>query len=58
VFRLNGFGEIEPLLRVLREAACVIDDLRLTQADLEDVFVGVMQDESSRESGRVLDPSQ
>ena len=58
VFRLNGFGEIEPLLRVLREAACVIDDLRLTQADLEDVFVGVMQGEGSRESGQVLDPAQ
>jgi ABC-2 type transport system ATP-binding protein len=49
VFRLAGFAEIEPLLRALREAACVIDDLRLTQADLEDVFVGVMQGEDARE---------
>jgi ABC-2 type transport system ATP-binding protein len=49
VFRLAGFAEIEPLLCALREAACVIDDLRLTQADLEDVFVGVMQGEDARE---------
>jgi hypothetical protein len=52
IFRLNGFDEIEPLLRALREAACVIDDLRLTQADLEDVFVGVMQGENDRENTR------
>jgi ABC-2 type transport system ATP-binding protein len=49
VFRLAGFAEVEPLLCALREAACVIDDLRLTQADLEDVFVGVMQGEDVRE---------
>ena len=49
LFRLAGFEEIEPLLRTLREAGCVIDDLRLAQADLEDVFVGVMQGENLRE---------
>jgi len=43
VFRLAGFDEIEPLLAAIRVAGCTIDDLRLTQADLEDVFVGVMQ---------------
>ena len=43
VFRLAGFAEIEPLLAEVRLAGCVIDDLRLTQTDLEDVFVGVMQ---------------
>ena len=43
VFRLAGFDEIEPLLASIRIAGGVIDDLRLTQADLEDVFVGVMQ---------------
>ncbi len=43
VFRLTGFDEIEPLLAGIRQAGCVIDDLRLTQTDLEDVFVGVMQ---------------
>jgi ABC-2 type transport system ATP-binding protein len=49
VFRLAGFEEIEPLLRALREAACVIADLRLAQADLEDVFMGVMQGEDDRQ---------
>ncbi len=44
VFRLAGFNEIEPLLADIRQAGCVIDDLRLTQTDLEDVFVGVMQE--------------
>ena len=43
VFRLADFAEIEPLLAVVRQSGCVIDDLRLTQTDLEDVFVGVMQ---------------
>ena len=43
VFRLAAFDEIEPLLAAIRVAGGVIDDLRLTQADLEDVFVGVMQ---------------
>ena len=43
VFRLAGFAEIEPLLAEVRLAGCSIDDLRLTQTDLEDVFVGVMQ---------------
>jgi ABC-2 type transport system ATP-binding protein len=52
VFRLAGFAEVEPLLRELREATCVIDDLRLTQADLEDVFVGVMQSEDEAGSTR------
>jgi ABC-2 type transport system ATP-binding protein len=47
-FRLAGFEEIEPLLRAMREAGCVIDDMRLAQADLEDVFVGVMQGKGQR----------
>ncbi|KFB66423.1 ABC transporter ATP-binding protein [Candidatus Accumulibacter vicinus] len=47
-FRLGSLGEIEPLLAAMREAGCVIDDLRLTQADLEDVFLGVMQSSDYR----------
>ncbi|HNC52542.1 MAG TPA: ABC transporter ATP-binding protein [Accumulibacter sp.] len=42
-FPLGSQREIEPLLAALREAGCVIDDLRLTQTDLEDVFLDVMQ---------------
>jgi ABC-2 type transport system ATP-binding protein len=53
VFRLSGFEEIEPLLSALREAACVIADLRLAQADLEDVFMGVMQGDDDRQRGEL-----
>ena len=41
-FPLAGLGEIEPLLATLREAGCIVEELRLTQTDLEDVFLGVM----------------
>ena len=41
--RKRGFDEVERLLAAIRVAGGVVDDLRLTQADLEDVFVGVMQ---------------
>lgn len=42
-FPLANALEIEPILAALRAAVCPIDDLRLTQTDLEDVFLGVMQ---------------
>ena len=41
-FHLAGAREIEPLLAELRQAGCVIEELRLTQTDLEDVFLRVM----------------
>ncbi|MBP9803355.1 MAG: ABC transporter ATP-binding protein [Candidatus Accumulibacter sp.] len=46
-FTLASLLDIEPLLASLREAGCVIDDLRLTHTDLEDVFLGVMQNGGS-----------
>jgi ABC-2 type transport system ATP-binding protein len=49
-FPLGALGEIEPLLAAVREAGCQIDDLRLTQTDLEDVFLGVMQSTSTRQA--------
>ena len=49
--RLAGFDEIEPLLASIRVAGGAIDDLRLNQTDLEDVFVGVMQ---GAQGGEVL----
>lgn len=49
VFRLTGFDEIEPLLAEIRQAGGIIEDLRLTQTDLEDVFVSVMQEADGRE---------
>ncbi len=50
-FRLTGYQEVEAILAALRHGACVLEDLRLTQADLEDVFVGVMQGEGLGEGG-------
>ena len=49
VFRLADFDAIETVLATVRQAGCTIADLRLTQADLEDVFVGVMQGEKASE---------
>ncbi|MEI7613926.1 MAG: ABC transporter ATP-binding protein [Betaproteobacteria bacterium] len=43
IFRLATFAEIEPLLASIRQSGAAIEDLRLTQTDLEDVFVSVMQ---------------
>ena len=40
--RINHFDEIEPILAKLRQSGCVIEELQLQQADLEDVFVQVM----------------
>ncbi len=51
-FHLGSIAEIEPLLATLRVAGCTIDDLRLTQPDLEDVFLGVMQDDGNRQEGQ------
>jgi len=42
VFRINQPNEIEPILSSLRQAGCVIDELQLQQADLEDVFIQIM----------------
>ena len=43
-FRVGSIDEIEPLLARIRTAGMQIDELRLSQADLEDVFVNIMQD--------------
>lgn len=40
--RINHSDEIEPILASLRLGGCVIDDLQLEQADLEDVFLQIM----------------
>lgn len=40
--RVNDYAEVEPILRSLREAGAVIDDMQLHQADLEDVFIQIM----------------
>ncbi len=43
--RVNDYTEVEPILARLREAGAVIEDLYLQQADLEDVFIQIMEGE-------------
>lgn len=43
--RVNDFPEVEPILRALREAGASIDGMQLKQADLEDVFIQIMESE-------------
>jgi len=42
VFRVNEYTAVEPILSALRQAGCVIEDMQLQQADLEDVFLQIM----------------
>ncbi|MBV8666048.1 MAG: ABC transporter ATP-binding protein [Burkholderiaceae bacterium] len=43
--RVNSYPEVEPILRALREAGAEIGDMQLQQADLEDVFIQIMEGE-------------
>ena len=43
--RINDHSEVEPVLATLREAGVVIEDMQLQQADLEDVFIQIMEGE-------------
>jgi len=40
--RVNDYSEVEPILATLREAGVVIDEMQLQQADLEDIFLQIM----------------
>jgi len=40
--RVNDYSEVEPILARLREAGAVIDEMQLQQADLEDIFLQIM----------------
>ncbi|GGC89343.1 ABC transporter ATP-binding protein [Undibacterium terreum] len=42
VLRVNDYAEVEPILAALRTAGCTIEDMQLKQADLEDVFLQIM----------------
>jgi ABC-2 type transport system ATP-binding protein len=44
---VNGYEDVEPILAALRTGACVIEDLQLEQADLEDVFLQIMSGQHS-----------
>jgi ABC-2 type transport system ATP-binding protein len=41
--RVTDYNEVEPILQVLREAGAQIGDMQLQQADLEDVFIQIME---------------
>ncbi|HEY4542232.1 MAG TPA: ABC transporter ATP-binding protein [Noviherbaspirillum sp.] len=43
--RINEYNEVEPILAALRNAGAVIEDMQLQQADLEDVFIQIMERE-------------
>jgi ABC-2 type transport system ATP-binding protein len=43
--RVNEYTDVEPILARLRESGAVIDDMQLQQADLEDVFIQIMEGE-------------
>ncbi|WP_151448762.1 ABC transporter ATP-binding protein [Lacisediminimonas profundi] len=45
VLRVNEYAEVEPILAALREAGAEIGDMQLHQADLEDVFIQIMEGE-------------
>ena len=43
--RVNEYSDVEPILVKLRLAGVVIEDMQLQQADLEDVFLQIMEGE-------------
>ena len=46
--RVNDYSEVEGILARLREAGAEIDEMQLQQADLEDIFIQIMEGESAR----------
>lgn len=42
VLRVNEYTDVESILATLREAGAIIEDMQLQQADLEDVFLQIM----------------
>jgi ABC-2 type transport system ATP-binding protein len=43
--RIDHYTDVEPILARLREAGATIEDMQLQQADLEDVFIQIMEGE-------------
>ncbi|MFB0935704.1 MAG: ABC transporter ATP-binding protein [Propionivibrio sp.] len=48
-FHLASYDEVEPLLAAVRQSGGLIQDMRMSEADLEDVFIDVMR---GRDAGR------
>jgi ABC-2 type transport system ATP-binding protein len=40
--RVNEYAEVEPILATLRQSGAVVDEMQLQQADLEDIFLQIM----------------
>lgn len=40
---VTDYREVEPILKALREAGAEIGEMQLQQADLEDVFIQIME---------------
>jgi len=43
--RVTDYAEVEPILARLRQSGAVVEDMQLQQADLEDVFIQIMESE-------------
>jgi ABC-2 type transport system ATP-binding protein len=43
VFRIAEYTDVEPILASLRLSGALIEDMQLHQADLEDVFIEIME---------------
>ncbi|MDF3034845.1 MAG: transporter ATP-binding protein [Paucimonas sp.] len=43
ILRINDYADVEPILATLRESGARIEDMHLQQADLEDVFLQIME---------------
>jgi ABC-2 type transport system ATP-binding protein len=43
--RIDQYSDVEPILAALRQSGAVIEDMQLQQADLEDVFIQIMEGE-------------
>ena len=41
--RINEYAEVEQILRRLRESGAIVDEMQLQQADLEDIFIQIME---------------
>jgi len=41
--RVTDYNDVEPILSQLRQSGAVIEDMQLQQADLEDVFIQIME---------------
>lgn len=45
LLRINQMSEVEPILASVRESGALVDEIQLQQADLEDVFLQIMNAE-------------